>query len=85
MGLTFIAGIGGLVLRSFSGLIGWTAETLMRYMTSVVDKLAQQPLSSTEIEFNITTTIVSYLLITILIIYMARRTEHKFRDYNVIE
>jgi competence protein ComEC len=85
MGLTFVAGVGGLLTRVFAPAIGWPAESLMRYMTTVVDKLAQQPLASTEIKFTITTAIVSYIGIFIATVYLWRRTGHKFRDYNVIE
>jgi competence protein ComEC len=83
--LTFIAGIGGLLLPFAAQQIGWPAETLMGYMTAVVDRLAQQPLADSAIEFSVTAVIVGYLLVFSTIIFLWRRTGYKFRDYNVIE
>lgn len=85
MGLTAIAGAGGILLPAHASIIGWPAETLMGYMTVVVDYLATWPLASSEIEFSLTTVIVSYIAIFTLLIFLWRRTGYKLREYNVIE
>ncbi len=83
--LTFIAGIAGLLVAPIAFIVGWPAETLMRYMVWVVDKLAQSPLAIAETSFGITAVVVFYMLIVSAIVFLKRRTEYPFREYNVIE
>ena len=83
--LTFIAGIGAVLLPFAAQQIAWPSETLLGYMTAVVDRLAQQPQAVSEIEINLSYLVVGYLFLTALIVYLWRRTGHKFRDYNIIE
>jgi competence protein ComEC len=83
--LTFIAGIGAVLLPFAAQQIAWPSETLLGYMTAVVDRLAQQPQAVSEIEINVSYLVVGYLFLTALIVYLWRRTGHKFRDYNIIE
>lgn len=85
MALVSIAGAGGLALPSLAGIIGWPAEILLRYMTTVVDKLAVLPQATSEIKFTGTLVVVSYLLILSAMIYLWRRTNYEFRNYNIIE
>jgi competence protein ComEC len=82
---TFVAGIGGLLLSPIAGVIGWPAEILMRYMTTVVAKIAELPQAESEIKFSMTTVIVFYAILLSIMIYFWRRTNYKFRDYNIIE
>ena len=85
MALVFIAGTGGLALPSLAGIIGWPAEILLRYMTTVVDKLAVLPQASSELKFTSTLVVVSYLLIFSVMLYLWRRSNYEFRDYNIVE
>ncbi len=85
MALTTLAGFGAVIFSGISTIIGWPAEILTGYIVVVVDRMAQWPLASAEIVFNITTVIVSYLLIFVVIIYMWRRTGYQFKNYNIIE
>lgn len=85
MALVFVAGAGGLALPSLAGIIGWPAEILLRYMTTVVDKLAVLPQATSEIKFTSTLVIISYLLIFCTMIYLWRRTNYVFRNYNIVE
>jgi len=85
MALTAVAGLAGVLLPVGAMIVGLPAYFLLRYMTSVVDYLAQLPLASTEIKFSSSTMIIGYVLILLVMIYMWRRTSFKFRDYNVIE
>lgn len=85
MALTAIAGLAGVLLPAGQQLLGIPAEFVLRYMTTVVNYLAQLPLASAEIIFSATTVIVGYMLIIILMIRMWRRTDYQFRNYNVIE
>lgn len=83
--LTFIAGLGGILFAPIATVIGFPAESALKYMTVVADRLAQRPLAYAEIEFSSTMVIVSYMAILLGMIYMWRRTGYKFRDYNVVE
>jgi competence protein ComEC len=85
MGLTFLAGIGGVMLPIGTTIIGWPAETVMGYMTVVVDYLARQPLAGSEISFSVTALTVGYLGLITLLVFLWRRSNHSFRDYNIIE
>ncbi len=85
MALVFVAGVGGLAVTSFAGIVGWPAEILLRYMTTVVDKLAVLPQATSEIKFTSTSVVVSYLLIFCTMIYLWRRTNYVFRNYNIVE
>jgi len=85
MALVFVAGIGGLAVPSFAGIVGWPAEILLRYMTTVIDKLAVLPQAVSEIKFTSTLVIISYLLIFCTMTYLWRRTNYQFREYNIVE
>lgn len=83
---TFIAGISGVLLPTgLSIVIGWPAQMLIGYMTTVIDWLSQSSYAGRELNFNLTAVIVSYIIIFVMIIYLLRRTGHKLRSYNIIE
>jgi competence protein ComEC len=83
--LTFIAGLGGLVVAPLAGLIGYPAELLISYMTTVISKLAILPQAESELLFSINTVVVFYIILFSAMIYLWRRTNYKFREYNIIE
>lgn len=83
--LTFLAGIVGIFASSLAGIIGWPAESLMRYMTFVIDRLSELPAASSEVAVSITGVIIMYLSLITAIVFLFRRTRLSFRDYNVIE
>lgn len=84
--LTFIAGVSAILLPSgLTQIVAWPAETIMGYMTGVVDYLARQPLASRELSLTTSGAIVMYLLLLALMAYLWRRTGHRFRDYNIVE
>lgn len=85
MGLTFVAGIAGSVTFPAVNILGLPAELLMGYMTTIVGKLAQLPQAGSELQFSITTVIVFYLTLFVVMVFLCRRTGYRFRDYNVIE
>lgn len=83
MALVFVAGAGGLALPSLAGIIGWPAEILLRYMTTVVDKLAVLPQATSEIKFTSTLVIISYLLIFCTMIYLWHGRVFVFTNFDV--
>jgi competence protein ComEC len=85
MALTAVAGLAGVILPVGQQIIGIPAEFVLRYMTSVVNYLAQLPLASAEVVFTFTTVIISYIAIFTAMLHMWRKTDYQFRSYNVIE
>ena len=84
--LTFFAGGAGLFAPFFMRhFLGWPAENLLGYMTAMVDWLAKLPIASNEISFSLSSLIVSYLLLFSAMVYLKRRTNYNFRNYNIIE
>jgi competence protein ComEC len=83
--LTFIAGLAGVGAPVGATQVGWPAETLLRYMTRVVDYLAQQPLAGQEVSLPIEGVIAGYVAAVLLLTFLWRRTDHQFRDYNIVE
>ncbi|MDO8265760.1 MAG: ComEC/Rec2 family competence protein [Candidatus Saccharibacteria bacterium] len=85
MALIMFAGIGGLSLGSLAVFVGKPAEIILRYMTTIVDKLAVLPKAQSEINITINTLIIGYIAIFTGMIYLWRRTGLEFREYNIIE
>lgn len=75
--LTFVAGSLGLAFGALA-IFGWPAYALLKYMTTVVDKLAVLPLALSEINFGLSALIIAYFVIFGFIIYLWRRTKHDF-------
>jgi competence protein ComEC len=83
--LTFIAGIGGLMLPSVAGVIGLPAQWLLQYMTSVAEYLSKLPWAQVQIEINGWFVAVSYVVIMLGSVYMWRKTKFNLRDSNIVE
>lgn len=83
--LTFFGGLAGLVVPSFSSFVGWPAEFVLKYMTTVIDKLAALPQASSDVSVGIAFVIFWYSSLLILMVYLWRRTGCAFREYNIIE
>lgn len=83
--LVFTAGIASLLVPFVSQIIAFPATLLLRYMTTIIDRLSVLPLANDSISFSLTAFITSYILIFISIIFLWRRSGHEFRDYNIIE
>jgi hypothetical protein len=84
-GTNCIAGLAGVTFCLLDNKLLESSRVVLRYMTSVVNYLAQLPLASAEIVFNFTAVIISYIALVTLMIHMWRRTNYQFRNYNVIE
>jgi competence protein ComEC len=83
--LTFIAGVGGLVLPSVASVIGLPAQWLLQYMTSVAEYLSKLPWAQVQIEINGWFVAVSYVVIMLGSVYMWRETKFNLRDSNIVE
>ena len=83
--LTFLAGIGGLVMPAFAGIIGSPASWLLGYMTTTAQYLAGLPWAQSEIQIELWQVIVIYVVIVAACVYMWRATKIKLRDTNLVE
>lgn len=83
--LTFFAGIGGLALPGVAEVVGLPATIILKYSTSVIEKMANMPNATSEIKFNILLMIASYIVIGATIYYLKQRTKYDFRGQDSIE
>lgn len=83
--LTFLAGIAGLVMPFLAIIVGWPAQQILSYMTSLTGWMSSNPLASGELNLNVLTLILMYLLVASLMIYLQRRTDYRFRRNNIVE
>lgn len=83
--LTFIAGIGALILPQIAWLWGQPAEWLLNYMVYVAQYVASLPWALTEIEINVWHAVAAYVVIISITIYLWWATKYNLRDSNIIE
>ncbi len=85
MVLTFISGLGSLLFGGMGILFGLPATVILHYMTSVIDRLASLPFSQGNIEAGLPQLIYVYIVLTVIVVYMKRRTNHNFKQDSLIE
>ncbi len=83
--LTFIAGLGSMVMPFAAQLFGMPAELLLQFMTNLVRWWAQQPDALSEAKVGIATIWVYYAALMLLVGYLWYVTKHSFRKDNIIE
>lgn len=83
--LTFVAGVGALSVPMLATLLGFPANALLHYMTTVAQSLASLPWAVTEIKVTIWHVIGMYALILLVILYLKQSTKLNLRDTNIIE
>jgi competence protein ComEC len=83
--LTFIAGIGALLLPQIASVIGLPAQWLLTYMTTTTHYLADLPWAQSEIQLSPIFIVIFYLVIIGIGVYMWRATKLDLRDTNLIE
>ena len=84
--LTFVAGVGGLILPTLSWLVGMPATWLLRYMVKVIEYLASLPWAATNnVHLQIWWVVAYYLAIIGLCLYMWRVTKYSLREVNLVE
>jgi competence protein ComEC len=79
MACTFAGGIVGLAAPGFAPIAGWPATIILRYMTWIVGYIANLPGAQKEIKFGIAQLVASYASLSLLSIYMWRKTRLDFR------
>ena len=83
--LTFIAGVGSLVLPTVAGIIGMPATWLLHYMVSVTEYLASLPWATSNVRLLWWGLTICYVFIAGVCFYMWRVTKYNLRDSNLVE
>jgi competence protein ComEC len=83
--LTFIAGLGALIMPSFAYVFGFPAYALLHYMTTMVDKIANLPGVQTKIHFTATLLAISYVGLVVISVMLWRKTRYNFRESSVVD
>ncbi len=83
--LTFIAGIGALIMPGIATLLGLPATWLLGYMVWVAKSLAALPWAVTELQIAPWVAGVLYALMSVAMVGMWRVTRHDLRGTNIVE
>jgi competence protein ComEC len=83
--LTFVAGIGSLILPSIGWLIALPATYLLRYMIIVTEYLAGLPWAMSKFDLSWWGFAICYGCIVGLCVYMYHKTKYNLRDINIVE
>ncbi|MFZ2545098.1 MAG: ComEC/Rec2 family competence protein [Candidatus Saccharimonadales bacterium] len=83
--LTFIAGIGAVIVPLFASIFGLPAQWLLTYMVNVIHYFANLSWAQTVIEIQPWMVWAAYIVIIAVCIYLQRVTKYNLRDANVVE
>lgn len=83
--LTFLAGVGSMLLPGVAELIAWPAAQLLGYMTKVATWLASSPWAQAEISVSGIMAGFMYVVIGCTCLYMWRKTGYSLRNHNIVE
>ncbi len=83
--LTFIAGIGGLLLPFGAAIVGLPAEAILTYMTQTIYFMGNVPWALQDIELGIIGALIIYIGIGLSTVYMWRKTRYSLRNSSIVE
>jgi competence protein ComEC len=83
--LTFIAGVGALVVPSLATIIGLSATWLLGYMTNVTQWLSHLSWAQSAVHLAPIGALVCYVVIGAICVYLWRVTKFDLRDANIVE
>lgn len=83
--LTFIAGISGLVLPAIAAVIGWPAQGLLAYMTSVATFFGELPWAVQQMNITPYMFVGMYVVIIASTYYMWHRTRCRLEETSLME
>ncbi len=83
--LTFIAGIGGLVVPSLAAILGFPAQLVLTYMTSIATFMGSVPWAVQEVEIPAGAVIGAYVIIILACAYMHRVSRYDLRRSSLVE
>lgn len=83
--LTFIAGIGSIIMPGLAHIIGLPAQWLLDYMVGVINYFASLGWSQTNLVITPFIAIGAHLIIVVVCFYLWRATKLNLRETNVVE
>lgn len=83
--LTFVAGIGGLMIPIFAHVVGLPAELLLSYMTQTIEYVGKLPWATTHIPLTAWGVVGMYAVIATVSLYMWHRTRLDLSETSVVE
>lgn len=78
--LTFVAGVGALLVPGLANWFGWPAQMVLTCNVLVIERVSKLPSATGEITFGLGALIISYILLFFGITYMWRVTKYNFRN-----
>lgn len=85
MALTFVAGIGGLMLPTIAMIIGFPAQALLQYMTTTATYLGQLPWALAEIDVSFSVALAMYAVLALAILHLRRVTSYSLHQSSIVE
>ncbi len=85
MASVFVSGLSVVIIPVAAPLLGSITQTLLNYMTSVINWFVKFPNASVEVSFNVMMLIISYVVIVCVALILQRTTRHNFRNDNLVE
>lgn len=85
MGLTFAAGLAGVLVPAVAGIFGLPAQVVLSYMTGITGWMSGLPLAAGEIAIGWPVLAGMYGAVLLAIFYLRRRTGYRFRRENLID
>ena len=83
--LTFLTGVGALVVPSIAPFIGMPVYLLLQYMTHVASYLSALPWAQSSMTIGPVVVVSYYVAVAGVCLYMWRKTNYPLRDSNIIE
>lgn len=83
--LTFIAGVGALIVPAAATIIGFPAQLLLTYMTSVTTYVAHLPWAQTMLSISWLWCLLFYLILAAGCVYVWRKTRYSLYNANLVE
>lgn len=83
--LSFLAGVGSLILPSLASLVGFPAKIILDYMIWVIEAMASLPWASSNMKITNFMAIIYYLAVVVFSCYMVYKTKYRLRDVNLVE
>jgi competence protein ComEC len=83
--LTFITGLGAMILPATASFIGLPVTWLLQYMTGIATYFAGLPWAQSKLDIGLSEVSIYYLLLSAGCVYIWRRTKYNLRDSNIVE
>jgi competence protein ComEC len=77
MGLSFVAGLAGMLLPAFAGWFAWPAATLLSFMINLINAFAALPFAGRQYQISLGAMLAMYALIAALTLALTRATRSR--------